>query len=361
MENLYQNIYLSSKLLNAIWLRKPVIICTKDGEKINNYIDTVLSFIPDYRQWIVFGSVPKRFIYQKSNIKILELRDNQLIAQSLLSSFEEEGISTAPIQLISFETDEELFGQVLNQLDHGWIALTSLDTDKIINLFPSKISLSHHQDFVKIFFLNNLSENDVIDQQLIKTTSTRPESVARLLLQKKMSEIWYIGQALIKEIEQGKTISQTEIEELYHIDTHSFHKSIEVLESETRLAISKYITFTPKVISSILTSINKLNGVFTSMGLSQNRLIGIKKKEPFPVNESQFFLPFYVLLSKLETDYQFGKNINLSFEFTTNKQLLFLKTDRVADFDDMVFAFIVESGINIPLLLYEVENILKEI
>jgi len=359
MENLYKNIELSSKLLNAIWLRKPIIISCNYGNKIDKYFDEVLRFIPDYRLLIVCGKAPKRVIYQKTNIKVLELNDKQLTAQSLFSSFEEENISAPPLQLICFETDEWFFKHILNRLDRGWIAITSLDKDKITNSLQSKISFFFNQNLMTFFFLNNLSSNDGLDKQLIKTTNNKSEAVVRLLLQKKMSEIRYVGQALIKEIEQGKTISQTEIEELYSIDTASFKRAIEVLESETRLDISKYIDFTPTVISLILNRINKLNGVLTSICLKDKEIIGIIKKEQFNINDSQFFLSFYSLLSKLDKDFHVGKNITLSFEFDTNIQLLFIKTARVSDFEDIVFVFILESSVNILLFLYEIENIFK--
>ncbi|MFX0138766.1 MAG: hypothetical protein ACFFDN_34315 [Candidatus Hodarchaeota archaeon] len=347
--------------MNAIWLRKPLIISFNDDNNINKYIDEVLSFIPDYRLLIICGRVPKRVIYQKSNIKILELNDKQLITQSLFSSFEEENLSTPPLQLICFETDEWFFSHILNRLNLGWIATTSLDKDKITNLLQSKTSFSLYQDVMTFFFLNNSSQNNVFEQQLIKTVNDKSEAIVRLYLQKKMSEIRYVGQALIKEIEQGNSISQAEIEEMYNIDTLSFKRTIEVLKSETHMDISKYIDFTPKVISAILNRIIKLNGVLTSICLKQKKIIGIIKKEQFNANDSSLFLSFYSLLSKLEKDYHFGKNINLSFQFDTNKQLLFVKTAHVSDFEDIVFAFILESNVNIFLFRCEIDNIVKEV
>ena len=361
MENLYKNLDLSSKLLNAIWLRKPVIINFNDVNKVNKYIDEMLNFIPDYRQLIICGKVPKRVVYQKNNIKILELKDKQLIAQSLFSSFEEENISTPPLQLICFETDEWFFTHILNRLDRGWIATSSIDKDKITNLLQPKISFSFSQDMMTFFFLNDSLGNSVFEQRLLKIPNNKPDSIIRLFLQKKMSEIRYVGQALIKEIEEGRTINQTEVEELYNIDSDSFLKSIEVLKSEARSDISKYINFTPIIISSILNRMSKLNGLLTAICLKKQKIIGIIKKESFNFDYLQLFSSFYTLLSKLETDYHFGKNVNLSIQFNTTKQLLFLKTDRISNFKDIVFAFILESNINILLFLYEIDNIFKEI
>jgi len=360
MENLYNNIEISSKLLNAIWIRKPIIISLKNDNNVHKYIDEVLSFVPDYRLLIACGKVPKRVMYAKTNIKIFDLKDKKSFAQGLFASFEEENISVPPLQLICFDADEWIFSHILNQIDRGWVAITHLDKDKIANLFQSQISFSVNHDLATFFFLNNLSENSLFEKQLILTTRDKPEAIVRLLLQKKMSEIRYVGQALIKEIEQGKKISQSEIEEIYNIDTSAFTRTIEVVKSETRMDISKYIEFTPEAISLMLGRITKLNGVLTAVCLKQNKIIGIIKNEQLNINNSYFFPSFYALLVKLERDFHLGKNIKLSFTFDNAKQLLFIKTDRISDYQDIVFAFILKSSVNIFLLLHEIDNIFKE-
>lgn len=361
MEYLYQNIDLSSQLLHAIWLRKPIIISSIDNDKIDKHIDTLLSFIPDYRLLIACGKIPKRVIYQKSNIKILDLKDKQLLAKSIISAFEEENVATIPLQLICFNTGDWFFAQILNRINQGWIAITSLSKDEIARLLRSEISFSFNHDLITFFFVNNSSGDSIFEQRLIKTLNNKPESIIRLLLQKKMSEIRYVGQALIKELEQSNMICQTEIEAMYDIDNASFNKSVEVLKSETRLDISKYIDFAPQVISSMLNRMIKLNGVLIAICLNQKKVLGIVRNERLTFNDLQLFSSYYALLSELEKEYNFGKTITLSFEFDTNEQLLFIKIPRVSDFEDIVFAFILEPSVSIILFLFEIDNIFKEV
>lgn len=361
MQDLFKNIDLSSKLLNAIWLRKPIIVSCGDNDKANQHINNLLNFIPDYRLLITCGKIPKSILYQKSRMKILDFDDKQFITQNLFSAFEEENVSTPPLQLICFDADDWIFVDILNKIDKGWIASTSLHKDQITFLLDSRISFFYEYDSATFFFLNNSSTNSVFEKGLIKTVNNKPQSIINLVLQKKMSEVRYVGQALIKELEQGNTICQTEIEEIYNIDNASFHQSIAVLKSETRFDISKYTNFTPPAISAILNRIINLNGVSIALCQNDHKILGLVRKDRSNFNDLQLFSSVFVFLSQIEMEYDFGNKITLNFEFDTNTQLLFLKIPHILDFKNIGFAFILEPSVNNVLFLYEVENIFKEV
>ena len=361
MKNLLENKNLAATILSTIWLRKPIIFYTDDKNNFDRLIQEIIHFIPDYRQLIFYGQVPKTIIYNKFRPKVLNTDDLKSIEISLIQSFEEENIHAPPLQLIFFDANEWILTNLLKQFEKGWIAFTFADVKKIQEFFESNDMLSINAENYKIIFPKGGPDDKKLEYKLINKARNRTLSTVRILLQKKMNEIRFTAQALLEEIEAGRKINQLEIEECFEIDSLNFAKVLDILKVEARLNVKPYIQLIPKYISLLLDKLSKISGVDTIACLHKNELLGIVRNKDFEFIPQQLFSPFVSFLNYLNDLNEWGSYQQINLELQNGIKMLFFKKDEISKHRNLTFAAIIDRKSNAFLVLKEIKNILKEL
>ncbi len=357
-----QDIGLAAKILSAIWLRKPVIFNIHGLQNKHKFIQEIISFIPDYRQLIFYGEVPRVLAFNKFRLKILTFEKSEITRESLYQCFAEESTSTPPLQIVYFDANETDVSELTNKLERGWLTFVNggstvykqlAESDRVIFIDLNNAEVPQQKR-------NLLSDSD-LEYEIFERAVDISGGALLALLQKKLNEIRYIGQALIYEIESGKKLSQTEIQQVFEIDSRTFIKALNVLKVESGIDIAHYIRLIPEIISIILDKIQKIAGVNTVACVLDNQLLGINKRSEstfFPLNT---FLPFVKFYQHMILTFNEGYNKRLNIELTGGRSVLFFKEDNLPNYKELIFILLMDSNCNVILTLKTIKTIFKEL
>lgn len=357
-----QNIGLAVKILSAIWLRRPVIFNIQCLENKQKYMQEIISFIPDYRQLIFYGEVPRLLAFNKFRLKILKIEQSDVTRESLYQCFAEESSSTPPLQIVYFEAHENGIKELIKNLERGWLAFVNGESTVYQKLDESGRIL--FIDFNNVEMPDperNLISNRYLEYELLERSYDSSGGALLALLQKKMNEIRYIGQALIYEIESGKKLSQAEIQQIFEIDSRNFNKVLEVLKVESGIDIAHYIRFIPEIISVVLEKIQKIAGVNTVACLFKKQLLGINKGAETTFFPLKVFLPFVEFYEYMISTFDEGANKRLNIELTGGRTVLLFKEENLPNYNDLIFILLMDSNSNVILTLKIIKTIFKEL
>jgi hypothetical protein len=347
--NLFENRRFSINTISCLWQRIPFIISCEDANKRNDLLLKLADFIPEYRQIIVSGNVPRTFEFSQKKPRKLDSTDLATLHDSLSSSFEEERAGSRPIQLIYFDATEDSFSDVLSNLEQGWLATTALGYEDLLPVIEI-VDLESIDDCTIIFMRPN--ENTEIEEQLFDKSEQRSLEVASFIFQLKMSEINLIGSAILKEIENGKNMTQVEIKELFNIDELTLQRVMYLLQVESKMDVQPYIIFTPKAVLAQLQRFVNLNGIVLSGAIQNNRLIGLSKDKNIQFSVSNLFHSIVSYYNQVRAQYAFGGNFQMIIELKDTKKVLFLTNN------DYTYAFLIDTNKNINILTEEIVGLL---
>ena len=349
MAGLLDESHIAKYVLSCLWLRIPFIIAEEDKETCNSLAFQLLEFVPEYRQLIACGSVPRSVEFSMRKPKILDTKDINFLKESLFSSFEEEKMGARPIQLIHFQSPPEIFTSLLSQLERGWFATTDLGPSDISSI----IEVQHTEkiDTNTILFLKP-SPDFILEEMLLEKVRSRPAEVARFIFQLKMSEINLIGNAILKEIESGVILSQVEIQELFEIDELTFHRTIDLLLSESKTDVRAYILMTPKNIQNKLDKMIELDGIYLCGAIENEKLVGLSKARALKISPSKLFTALAKIFAEARGNYNFGESATFAIELKCGKKIL------LVSWDSLIYCFFTDARVNTDLLLDKISHFL---
>lgn len=348
--NIFENRRLAVCTISSIWLRHPFIISCDDAIKRNDMTLQLLDFVPNYRQLVVSGSVPKAIEFSVKKPKVLDGSDLTTLKESLFSSFQEERVGTQPIQLILFNSTIQIFKEILCHIQQGWFATTDLTFTEIGAL--CEIHDLETIDDCSILFLNT-KHDSTIEERLFDKAERRPTEVAPFIFQQKMSEVNLIGHAILQEIEAGKSLTLVEIEELFDIDESTAKRTLALLQSEAKMDVRPYILFTPNDVQKTLEKLVEFNNVLIAGAFEKNRLIGLIKNKEFNFSVSNLFNKLMNAFERAQFIYDFGAQCRFAVELKDGRKFLLLSDHQ------LTYAFFCDSLANVDVLTDEISSYLQ--
>lgn len=360
MKLLKNEFALAVQLLSSIWHRKPIIICYPNESKIINLMNEILNFIPQYRQLIICGEAPKSFHLNRQKAKYIDEIPLSIISETLLNSFSEEKSGKyIPLQLIYFKTTANIFESILQKIDRGWIALTHLPAKEVKNAISCDSWQEVFSDEFQITFIFEKSEDMVLENSLLNKFKKRPDFAVFYLIQKSFAEIKSAGEALLHEIEAGRTIYPVEMQEFFEMNQAEFQKSLAIIEAEHHLEISRFVKYSAPEVAEFLDQISDLDGVIWCCALQENHLVGMNRTKNFenlPLNSLPGFSSF---IDRLTHFYQLGTIHRLKIDLDDGHQLIFLNVQLRNKAGKIVLGILIETGKYAVVLLNGVETVLN--
>lgn len=360
MELLKNEFVLAVRILSSIWHRKPIIICYDDESEYIPLMNEVFNFIPQYRQLIICGDVPKSLRWNRQKSKHIDNVPFAAIRETLLNLFSEERLGKyIPLQLVYFDTSGEIFRVILNEIDRGWIALTNLPVEEAQKSIPS----SHYKSFFsakfQVTFLMDDTADVTLETSLLSKFNKRPDTAVFYLIQKTFAEIKSAGEALLHEIEAGRIIYPVEMQEFFEMKKAEFQKSLSIINDEHFMDISRFVKYPNPKIENFLSAISQLDGIIWCCALQDNHLVGVNRTRSFenlPLNS----LPgFNVLMDRFTHFYQLGAIHRFKFDLDDGHQLIFLNINLSGIKEKIVLGILLETGKYAVIVQNEIETILN--
>lgn len=343
--NLFENRRFFIGAISNLWKRYPFIISYSDLNKVNDLIVNLTDFIPNYRQLMVCGNVPRAIQFSMKKPRILDHSDLNILSDSLTSSFEEERVGTRPLQLIYFDATSEILKKILLPLKHGWFATSQLSYAEIG-------AIAEIYDFetigdCTIYFLKP-DNNGVIEERLFEKAERRSLEIASFIFQLKMSEIHLIGNAILREVENGKNMTQVEIKEIFDMDDATLKRVLYLLKAESKIDVKPYIIFTPEMVQRQLFQLIKFDGIILAAATQNQKVIGLAKNATVPFSISHLFSAVIASFTEVRKRFNFGENAQFMIELKDGRKILLILAT------EYEYIFFVDATKNIDFLTGEI-------
>ncbi len=361
MELLKNEFALAVQILSSIWLRKPIILCCTSASQIIPLMNEILNFIPQYRQLIICGQAPKNLHWNQQKAKYINNVSLMTVRETLLNSFSEERAGKyIPLQLTYFNTTGKIFKSILQEIDRGWIALTPLSVDEVKKIIPcDQRQIVFSNEFQMTVIFEN-SENVVLESSILNKFKNRPDIAIFYLIQKAFAAIKSGGEALLHEIEAGRTIYPVEMQEYFEMNNTEFQKTLAIIEAERYLDISRFVKFPYAEIAVFLNHISQLDGIIWCCALQENHLVGMNRTKTFenlPLNS----LPgFNIFIDRMTDFYQLGTINRLKIDLDDGHQLIFMNIQLKRKAEKFLLGILIGTGKYAVVLLNGIETILNE-
>ncbi len=338
-------------ILASIWYRNRFLIHSKTIKESNNVFSKYKYLFPQYRKWILCGNVPKELRYI-SGAKIIESNDLVSLRNACMESLNEEEMGASPIQMVYFNATEEVFDEVLNHIDRGWIATCSESIPNVVKKryeFWDEIDL----DNVKIYFLDSLTSDISIENRLIKDSENKSKGVKLFMIQMKQSQIHLAFQAIRNELESKSKVTQSYLAETLGVRKQELNKIIEIGERERRMDISGYIEKPSNDIIKFLKEISELREVSLAAVFKENNLVAYSR-----FRDIEFLtLNFLQIKDKIEKLSEVA--IDLGQEWTL--RLHSMNKDIFIYNLNYIYCFILEKGVNFITFRARIKKLAKNV
>lgn len=337
-------------LVSSIWQRLPFIISCHNIQKSLNLLGLICDYVPDYRQLVVSGKVPKSIVFSKKKPRVLDGSDPAHFYENLCSSFDEERVGMRPIQFIYFDADKKMLLDVLLKLEQGWFATTTLTIEEIERII--RVYDIVNIDGCSIIFLKE-NQNFAIEEQLLEKVEERTYEIAPYIYQLKMSELNLIGDAILKEIEVGKNMTEAEIKELFDMEDSALQRLVYLLRTEAKMDIKPYLVSAPIEVQNQLNHIRKIDGIMVAAALQDNKVISIVKNKNIPFSTSILFPQIVEAFNNACADLKFSDHSQLMIELKDSKKILLVKRIKY------IYVLFVDSTKNIDVLTQEITSMIE--
>ncbi|MBN1348509.1 hypothetical protein JXJ21_03805 [candidate division KSB1 bacterium] len=348
------------QLLSSIWLRKPILINRAPGTHDPTLLEELLSFVPEYRQLIFCGDVPRNMSYHRLNLKVFGNESIISISETLRNLFyEEKSGRNYPLLIVYFNADYDTLETISRTIDRGWIAITSLSQEDVKRCCTAQSFDDIVSEAFSVHFLIQKDSHVAYEQRLLEKIRHRSRPAMKFLLQKKFSEARYACEAMVDEIEVGHRIFHQEMLELFEMDALIFEKSLQILAAERYLDIKRYIDFPPENLGSALRQISKLNGVVWTCLFENSHLIGFeknRKSDNLPINS---LIKFYKYIESFAEKSAGGRIQRLIVKLLDGYQLIILNLLFTHAAHPQVVFILAEPDNYSIILIKDSENILE--
>ena len=338
-------------ILATIWHRDRLVIQSEDLKNANDAFFELSYFIPQYRQLVLCGDIPKGARYLKG-AKLLETDDISSLREAFQSSLAEEELGTPPVQIVYFNASEEVLQNVLKNLDRGWIATSSRERkDFVRKMFKPKKEISFNGKI--IYLLDDLSVDYSIEKKLLEDTKNSSKGIKQFIIQMKQSEVHLAFQAIQDELKTRKNVTQSYLSETLGIREKTLRKIIETGIRERKLDISDYIVDTPPLIVEFLKEISQIKEVSLVAVFKDMNLIAYAR-----YREIGFPTMSFLQLKKNVENLQDSK---LEIGEYWHLRLNALNKDIFLYNHDYFYCFVLEKGLNFITFRAKIEKLVKYI
>jgi len=305
-------------------------------EQANELFFNTRCFIPQYRQLIFCGDIPKELRYTKG-AKLLETKDFDSLRGAFQGSLAEEEMGTPPVQIVYFNAEERIFKNILRYLDRGWIATTA--GDKSI-LEKQKFNIYQQIELEEgiIYLLDPVVGDTSIEKEIIENTNNNSSGIRTFMAQMKANQIHYAFQAILDELGTGKKVTQAFLSESLDVRQKTIEKIVEIGKRERRFDISNYIEESPPHIIKFLKDLSFIKEISLAAVFDRRNLIGYAKYRDiiFPTRN------FLRLNDGIEHSSGSKFNIGKPLYFELNAKF----RDIIIFNSDYLYCFILEKGMN---------------
>ncbi|MBN1273145.1 MAG: hypothetical protein JXB26_12820 [Candidatus Aminicenantes bacterium] len=335
----------------SIWHRNRFVISGKTLDDANDLFFGFRDFIPQYRNLILCGDVPKESRYLKG-VKLIDTDDLPSLREAFIESIAEEDLGAPPVQIIFFNATAEVFGEVLQHIDRGWVA-----TYEGNPLSYLKKSFEIWEEFsfkkAKLYTLDPLLADTALEEKLIEDTKNNSKGVRLFKFQMKQSQVYLAFQAIGDELEVKEKITQSYLSETLELREKELRKIIEIGKRERRLDLSNYIEQTPTELVKFLKEISAEKELSMAAIFRERNLVGYARYRnlSFP---SSIFTRIEEFIEKLNK-----KNLNIGkrwyFRLASERKDIFIFNE------DYLYCFVLEKGINFIAFKTKIEKLINKI
>jgi len=351
----------SALILAAIWQRKPLIFALKNQEKPDTVLDTLLNFVPEYRQKIFCGVISKKIFFVDKSAKILETQDLDSLIETIQTCYQEDGIYSPPIQFIFSAASTADFTRVLAPLNHGWIATTYLPVTEIMAIFekfqPYHQTISENVDVV---FVTGKASETALENKLVQRFGDKSNSVARFMIQMKMSEVKFICKAFLDEIEKGNRINQVLAEAQFGIDSLTFNRALMLLKHEYYAEVKPYVETVRDAASVLLGKLIKLNGLQAVLAVRGQTPVAFAKKQTTSEFSAEMLLPYVRLLENSQRQSIFGADALFMVKCNEIQNQYICVKDFILEGETLCLAFSLDVNVQIAMVISQIEKMISD-
>lgn len=350
---------LSASILAAIWQREPLVFVLKNKEKLDAVLENLLNFVPEYRQKIFCGVISKKIFYIDKSAKMLETQDLDSLVDTIQTCYQEDGIYSPPIQFIFSGATSADFTRVLAPLNHGWIATTYLPVAEILTIFdkfqPCHQTLSEN---VSVIFVTGKPAEMALENKLVERFGHKSSSVARFMIQMKMSEVKFICKAFLDEIEKGNRINQVLAETQFGIDSYTFNRALMLLKHEYYAEVKPYVETVWDAAEMLLGKLIKLNGLQTVLAVQAQTPVAFAKKQTTSGFSAEMLMPYVRLLENSQRQSIFGADALFMVKCSDmQNQYICVKNFSLAG-EALCLAFALDVNVQIAMLISQIEELI---
>jgi hypothetical protein len=265
-----------AKAFAAIWHRNRMVVSAVGQNQAVELCLKLMSYIPPYRQILLCGEVPKETKYLKGT-KVIDSGEPLSQQAAFQISVAEEELGAAPIQIIYFGAAASTYRDVLAPVDRGWMIVDHASSRTSLEKSGSAVQEEIRFPQGTVFLLDPLPKDLTIERNILSETRHCSPGVREYNIQMKETEARLAFQAILAEMESGKTVTQSYLAETLKVREKTYHKILEIGFRERRLDLTPYIKETTPQVIEFLKAISMWNEASLAAIFVQKNLIGYAK------------------------------------------------------------------------------------
>lgn len=338
---------LAATILASIWHRYRMVFRADTGPRADAIFFDLKPFIPQYRQLLFCGQIPKQARFLRG-AKFIETRDLEALRTAISESLEEEELGAPPVQIVYFHADLPAFEELLSRLDRGWIATTDVRGEELagIGLKPREEIKTRNESVV---LLDALPEDMSLEDRIMEDTKSLSAAIKAFRIQSKQDEVHLAFQAIQAELETTPRLTQSYLQETLRLRESTLKKVLEVGRRERRVDVKPYIDETPPIVVEFLKKVSAADGLSQAVVFDRDKLIGYARYGDLEL-PSRHFLKGWETLGQLGSEgLPLGPSQFVELRTTGQVTVLFYRRK-------YLFAFIPEREADLPVLKLNIEK-----
>jgi hypothetical protein len=290
---------LATAILSSIWHRNRIVLRADSGERADSIFFELRPFIPQYRQLIFCGQIPKEARFLR-NAKFIETADLNALRRALVESFAEEEMGAPPVQVVFFQADRAAFMELLAHLDRGWMATTRVGLEVLSAAsLPPVEEIKTRADSLAL--LDPLPQDMSLEDRIMEDTKSLSGAIKAFRIQSKQGQVHLAFQAIQAELESTPRLTQSYLQETLRLRENTLKKVLEIGRRERRVDLSSYIEETPGPMIEFLKKISAGGGLSQAVVFDGGNLLGFARFGDIEL-PSRYFLLAWQIVARLEKD-----------------------------------------------------------
>ncbi len=289
---------LAASILASFWHRNRIILRAESGERADELFFELRPFIPQYRQLVFCGTIPKEARFLRG-AKFFETQDLKALRTALLESLAEEELGAPPVQIVYFRADEQVFRDLLAPLDRGWMATTDQASPAWLaaQLKPAQEIRTRRGT---VALIDPLPEDVSLEERIMEDTKSLSAAIKAFRIQAKQGQVQLAFQAIQAELESSPRLTQPYLQETLRLRENTLKKVLEVGLRERRVDVRPYLEETPAPVVEFLKSAATAGGLSQAVVFEGDKLIGYARYREIEL-PSRYFLQAWNMLAPLAT------------------------------------------------------------